>query len=256
MAKRSGIVEKSYLLGVPVPQQTKTYTPIPHLYAMDITLKKLSDKNFILLDEIYRCNNSGLIAQGNYILSYSTDEDLNMMVGWSNSYDKSCRFRFIVGAYIKESKSYMISGTLGTWDKVHRGNADKLTIEQIEHQVNNANKYYQQLVNDKNVMKTVAIDMKIMSIALGEIYLKYNLITDEQVSMIKQIVSKDPKSVTNLWQFYNAIVISLQKSHPKNWIDQQISIHYYICNSFNIVNQTLKFEEDVNDEKVEELLVE
>ena len=36
----------------------------------------------------------------------------------------------------------------------------------------------------------------------------------------------------SLWQLYNGITLSLQKSHPKTWMDQQRMIHWLVMSDY------------------------
>ena len=58
MAKRTGLVEKDYIISSPIPQQTKTYTPIPHKFIIDTVLNSLTDKGFAVNTELYVSNHT------------------------------------------------------------------------------------------------------------------------------------------------------------------------------------------------------
>ena len=63
---------------------------------------------------------------------------MKMMVAWANSYDKSMRFKFAVGAYLMSSESCMLAEHVGFWNRKHTGTADKETADMIEGQLNKA----------------------------------------------------------------------------------------------------------------------
>lgn len=229
---------KQYLIDAPLPEQTKTYTVIPHKFIIDTTMEELAAKNFLVECEDYRCNMHAQVAQGTYCLNYSGDQELSMMFAWSNSYDKSMRFRCAIGAMVKLSGSKIISAQMGTWDRRHTGTADQETREQIRHQVENASYYYDQLIHDKNVMLGINVNKTVAAGVLGVIYADKKLLTTEQIAIVRKEMGKSSYQYNgdkdSLWWFYNHIILSLQKSHPSTWMDQQRLIHMFICEEFGI----------------------
>ena len=268
MSKRIGLSTKEYLISAALPEATDTYTVIPHELVMAKTEEILKARGFIINKEMYKCNKGAKVAQGIYHLAYGDDPEMSMMVAWNNSYDKTRRFKFAVGGYSSESMNCYLSKNIGNWDRKHTGTADIETEETIIAQLDKANNYYAQLVSDKEKMKSISISMLKACEVVGTLFIDKGMLTTEQMSVIKAEY-KTPSfnynaSEDSLWTFYNHISLSLQRSHPKSWMDQQRLIHWFLCNEFSIptltfdsepveeVETIVEFEKRSMEEKVEE----
>jgi hypothetical protein len=231
-----------YLTGIPLPVHADTYTVISHENVMDYTKTALINAGFTIEREEYRATADGQIAQGVYRLHYGTDQELSMMLAWTNSYNKQVRFKCGVGAYINTNGTVMVCGEMGNWARKHTGTADTETIATITDQVSNAHMYYNQLVSDKNVMQTISMTKRKQAQLLGILFAEYQILTTEQASIVRQQMDK-PSYVfadnNSLWAFYNYVTLALQQSHPKTWMEDQRILHYFInsVNNFPVCSQ-------------------
>lgn len=240
MPKRVGMTTKEHLISAPLPTQTDTYTVIAHEFVINKTREILDRKGFDIIHELYRCNDRADVAQGVYHLKFegNPDPEMGMMFAWSNSYDKSMRFKCAVGGYLNSSKSIIISGQLGSWSRKHSGTADTEASDMIISQIENAESYYKQLVEDKAIMKTIIVSKRERAELTGRIYLENELLTGEQLGIVREQYRKptfDYNSPNDsLWNMYNAMILALQKAHPKTWMDQQRMIHHFLTSHFDI----------------------
>jgi hypothetical protein len=238
-----------YLTGIPLPVHADTYTVISHENVMDYTKTALINAGFTIEREEYRATADGQIAQGVFRLHYGTDQELSMMLAWTNSYNKQVRFKCGVGAYINTNGTVMVCGDMGSWARKHTGTADTETIATITEQVTNAHMYYNQLVSDKNVMQTISMTKRKQAQLLGILFAEYQILTTEQASIVRQQMDK-PSYVfadnNSLWAFYNYITLALQQSHPKTWMEDQRILHYFInsVNNFPVCSQSAQVPED------------
>jgi len=231
MPRKTQDCTKAHLLSVALPTHADTYTVISHEFVINYSYQALAAAGFIVVDEEYRCNADGQIAQGVYKLNYNSDPELSMMFAWTNSYNKQVKFRCGIGAYINKTGTVMTSGDIGTWIRKHMGTADTDTKKTIDNQVQNANMYYDQLVLDKASMENIILNKRRQAQMLGILFAEYDILSTEQVNIVKQLMKKPTFSFTNtdsLWQFYNYVTVSLQESHPKTWMEDQRILHYFI----------------------------
>lgn len=239
MAKRAVTATKEFLVAAPLPTyEGDTYTVIPHEFVIQETVKNLAAQGFKVKQELYRCNQNANIAQGIYHLDYADDPEMGMMFAWSNSYDKSMRFKCAIGGYVFICSNGMVSGDMGTWGRKHTGSADSETIETIQGQIGKAKQYYKQLVHDKETMKDIMISETVRAQLIGRLYLEEDLLNTEQLTLIKHQIhtpkydyNADPKS---LWTLYNHITLSLHKAHPKDWLDHQRLVHWFFTQEYGI----------------------
>ena len=220
----------------------------------------LSNYGYEIVSELYRCNQDAQVAQGVYHIKYSTDDDLGLLFAWSNSYDKSMRFRCSVGAYMHQSLSSIIPGNIEVWDRKHTGDADTQVKATIEAQIENAIAVYEDLVKAKDKMKLIPVDTHTRAELIGRFYLLNEVITSEQISTIKGEIKKPTYVVepeNSLWDLYTKVIFALQKSHPKNWMEQQRMVHYLVCHEFQITDPEVAdlAEDDQDSSSTEEVPV-
>lgn len=240
MPKRTGSVTKELLINAPLPQATATYTVIPHDFVISSVEQELKAAGLEIEQELYKATDSAQVASGVIHLKQGEDQEMRMMFAWANSYDKSMRFKCAIGGYLPQSGSILVSGNMGSWGRKHTGSAAQQTLETIKHQIHSADMYYTELINDKAVMKNVLVPERRKAEVLGILYFEHGLLTGEQLGIIKQ-QHKNPSFSYNadkdsLWTLYCHVIYSLQRSHPKNWLDQQRLIHFFMTDIFDIYN--------------------
>jgi hypothetical protein len=231
MPKKIQECTMAQLISVPLPQHAATYTVISHQFVIDYAKQQLTTAGFIIVDEEYRCTADGQIAQGVYKLNFNSDPELSMMFAWTNSYNKQVKFKCVVGAYINNTGSVMISGEVGSWVRKHMGTADVETKDVIDNYIINANLYYDQLCVDKAVMETITLNRRRQAQMLGILFAEYSILTTEQASLVRDQMKKSTHVFSNsdsLWAFYNHVTSALQLSHPRTWMEDQRILHMFI----------------------------
>ena len=231
MPKKIQNTTKGHLVSVPLPNHGASYTVISHQFVIDYAYQALANAGFGIVDEEYRCTADGQIAQGIYKLNFNNDPELSMMFAWTNSYNKQVKFKCVVGAYINNSGSVMISGEVGSWVRKHTGTADTEVKATIDDYITNAYMYYTQLCSDKAVMETISLNRRRQSQLLGVLFAEYEILTTEQASVVRDQMKKPYHVFANtdsLWAFYNYVTNALQSSHPKTWMEDQRILHYFI----------------------------
>lgn len=239
MAKRIGTTTKEHLISAPLPTyEGDSYTVIPHEFVIKEALTSLGSQGFEIKNETYRCNHNADIAQGIYYLNYADDEEMGMMFAWSNSYNKTMKFKCAIGGYVFICSNGMVRGDMGSWGRKHTGSADQETIDTIHSQIINAKSYYTQLVHDKENMKQIILSDKATAELVGRLFVEQELLNTEQLSIIKQEI-KNPSyqysgDKNSLWHLYNHVTHSIKKSHPKDWLDHQRLTHWFFTQEFGM----------------------
>lgn len=238
MPKRTGTTTKEYLASIPLPTHGGRYTVISHKFIIDATLSELASKGLQVETELYRCSLDGNIATAVYHIKHEQDPELGMIFTWSNSYDKSMRFKCAIGAFVHTSKNLIIKKEMGSWGRKHTGVADMEALQTIQDQIANANVNFNRIIEDKEKMKLVTVSTQEAAEAVGRLYLEKELLTSEQMGIVKSQF-KAPKfdyvsSADSLWVFYNHISYALQRAHPKTWMDQQRLVNWFLCDKFGL----------------------
>jgi len=231
---------KDFVLNAALPPATATYTVISHKFVMDTVEDQLQLAGFEIEREMYKATTNGNVATGILRLKEGSDQEMRMMFAWSNSYDKTMRFKCAIGGYLPQSGSILVSGNMGNWGRRHTGTADQETFATIQHQISQAGTYYAQLIADKDAMKNIIVDERRRAEVLGILYFEHGLLGIQQTSIIKSELKRPSFNYTgdkdSLWALYCHIIYSLQKCHPKNWLDQQRLIHFFMCDIFDVNN--------------------
>jgi len=238
MAARASVTTKEYLSSVPLPTYQGKYTVISHQHIIDTTKKLLEDQGLVVDKELYKCSKDGDIAIGRYHIVDSQDPEMGMMFAWGNSYNKQMKFKCAIGAHLFVCDNGMIAGDLASYGRKHMGGALQECTDTIQYQIVNANNYYTQLISDKKNMKDVIVPEKVRAELLGRLLFEHRALTLNQAGEIYHEIEKPSFDYNadkdSLWTMYNHITLSLKKSHPKFWMDQQRQIHWFLCSEFGI----------------------
>ena len=257
MAVRAQNCTREYLGTIPLPNHADTYTVISHEFVISNTLEQLALHGFTIADEKYRANSDGSIAQGIYYLNYTKDPEVGMMFAWCNSYNKQMRFKCAIGGYVFICMNGVVAGDMASYTRRHTGTADSDTVKTIVDQISNADSYFDEIVKDKETMKKITLTERKQAELLGILYAEYEIITSEQLSVIKQQMDKPSYDynceVNSLWAFYNHVTYALKKSHPKDWMDDQRRLHLFIAMEFDLLNYDAEVSEDAEFNVVDPL---
>ncbi len=178
-----------------------------------------------------------------------------MMFAWSNSYNKTMRFKCGIGGYVFICMNGVVAGDMGSYSRRHSGSADADTIKTIIDQISNADEYFTQIVTDKEIMKNIILTERKQAELLGILYAEYEILTNEQISVVKNQMEKPSYDYNcdfnSLWAFYNHVTYALKKSHPKDWMEDQRKLHWFMAMEFDFVNYS--FTEEVELDLVDPL---
>jgi hypothetical protein len=240
MAVRTQDCTKEYLTSVALPTHAESYTVISHEFIINHTMEQLALHGFSVEKETYRANSDGSIAQGVYYLNYTKDPEVGLMFAWSNSYNKLMRFKCAIGGYVFICMNGVVAGDMGSWGRKHLGSADTETVKAIIEQISNADMHFDRIVADKDVMKKITITERKQAELLGILYAEYEILSSEQMSIVKQQMDKPSYDynceMNSLWAFYNHVTHALKKAHPRDWMDDQRKLHWFIAIEFDLVN--------------------
>lgn len=100
MEKQTYNSTKQALINVTIPEKSRTYKPISHQQLIDLTLESIHTSGFILDKETYSSAKEGNVANGKFTIKNVADEEMQLQIGWQNSYDKSLSLKFAIGTQI------------------------------------------------------------------------------------------------------------------------------------------------------------
>jgi len=108
---------KELIINAPVPVQTRTYKPVSHSQLIDLTLNSIEKAGFTLDKETYSSAGDGQVANGRFSISNVADTEMQLQIGWQNSYNKQLTLKFAIGTRIFICQNGCVSGDFGTFKK-------------------------------------------------------------------------------------------------------------------------------------------
>lgn len=265
MPVKTEFVTADYMRSVELPTHGGRYAVIPHGYLIDQTRAELKAAGFSIHTELYKTTQDGQIAQGVYHLDYGTDKDMGLMFAWSNSYNKSMRFKCAVGAHVFVCMNGVVSGGLGNYKRKHTGSARIEAQESIVSQISTAKSHYDGLIADKEMLKHVSITAKEQGAIVGELFLDKEILTLTQLGIIKREL-KNPSyqynwNMDSAWALYNHITAALKDSHPSYYLRDHEYVHNYFVDRFGSLQSSpldmpANFDEDEEEFREEEPMLE
>lgn len=238
-----------------LPNHGGRYAVVTHGDVIDSVKSRLSLAGFTITKEEYRSTYDGQVAQGVYHLDYAGDPDMGMMFAWSNSYNKTMRFKCAVGAYVFICANGVVRGDMGSYSRKHSGTALQDVIAQIDNQIVHAKEHYDTLVHDKEMLKNITLTSRLKGKILGELFAHDEILTLTQVGIVKREMDKPTHNynsdVNSAWTMYNHITFALKESHPSSFMKDHQRVHGYFVDAFGqlvtTTNQLVDPEEEDNE---------
>jgi hypothetical protein len=221
------------MLSIPLPEKTKTYTPIAHMHIVNRVRSEIRNAGFSIEAESFKCSQDGMVALGSMMINYKDDPKLVLAANFVNSYNKQFAFRFSLGGVDKTTGSYMIldDNTYGSYKRVHKGAADLLAEGKIQETINGAGAYWKELLDSADLLSAYSVGLKSAYSYAAELFFKDDAILNTmQLNTIKTLFKAhaDKTVFINLYDFHNIIGQALQDSHPSEWLDHQTKLHSYL----------------------------
>ena len=239
------------LRDVTLPTHGGRYAVVPHGEIIDIVKAGLTAAGFGITKTEYKMTTDGQVAQGVYHLNYLSDKNMGMMFAWSNSYNKTMRFKCGIGGYVFVCANGVLNGDLGNYSRKHSGTALQDVIAQIDNQIAHAKEHYDSLVYDKNMLQNIILTPKDKGRILGELFAYDEILTLTQVGIVKREIDKPTHKYSNnpdsAWDMYNHITLALKESHPGTYMKDHQRVHQYFVDAYgNLV--TTQFVNNVDPE--------
>jgi len=235
---------REMLANTPVPQQTRSYKPVSHEQLMDLTLESIYAAGFELDKEVYTASTDGLVANGRFTISNVADRDMQLQVGWQNSYNRQVSLKFAIGARIFICQNGCVSGDYGAFKKKHIGEVQTFAPNAITDYIKAAGDAFRRLQQDRDVMKNIEITATRKAELIGQLYIEKEIINSLQLNIIKSEIKKptfDYDCENSLWELYQHTTYALKQQHPGSWMNSHIDTHEFFVNEAGIlVDKTIQ----------------
>jgi hypothetical protein len=202
---------------IPVPETTRSYTPVTHGELSDLLAKKAE----ILLPEFsHHKSQFGLARGGQQLFGIHSfrngSTDLALSIGFRNSYDKSLSVGVAVGASVLVCDNLALSGDI-TLMRKHTTNVEADLESLIITAIMKSRTAFHQVKADAHDMQQLPLRDDEAYRLIGLMYGK-GVISPRQIPVVKREWLK-PSHVEfrerTLWSFYNAITEALKSTPPR-----------------------------------------
>lgn len=245
MSTENYSVTKQILLNAELPQQTKTYKPISHEQLMDLTLESIQGAGFELGTELYSSARNGNIANGRYTIKNVADSEMELQIGWQNSYDKSLTLKFAIGTRIMICQNGCVSGDYGAFKKKHVGEIQQFTPSAITEYIKSAGEAFRRMQEERDAMKNIEITRKTKAELIGRMIIDEQFIQSTQLNIIDRELNKpthDYGAPDSLWELYNFTTFAMKEIHPSLWMQNHQQAHSFFVSEAGILTQPINIE--------------
>lgn len=230
---------KGMLLAAPLPQQTKTYKPISHEQLMDLTLESIHQAGFSLDQELYTSAREGKVANGKFTIKNVADSEMQLQIGWQNSYDKSLSLKFAIGTKIFICQNGCVSGDYGAFKKKHVGEIQTFTPQAITEYIKGAGDAFRRMQDEREAMKGIEISKRTQAELIGRMIIEEKFIESTQLNIIRKELEHPTHNYgaeNSLWELYQFTTFSMKEVHPSLWMGNHIEAHKFFTEAANIVS--------------------
>lgn len=244
-------------LSAAVPAATDTYAPIPNSYFLETIPNLINSKTYL------RTTGSRVYTNflGTQLVSFTDVVDnrregeqgeIRMMFGSRNSYDKSRSAALAVGATVMICGNGMISGDMMTFRRKHTGSiATELDVK-VDVAIENMVTGFDRILVEVDIMKNFNLTRKQKAEILGVMYFEENMVSPNQLSIIKEELIRSPHfSGNTLWDLYNNVTESLKRSHPFSHIENHVRLHKFMSQIAGIDEEPEVTAEEIYNENQE-----
>jgi len=233
---------RGMLLAAPVPQQTRTYKPVSHAQLMDLTLESIHQAGFTLDQERYTSAREGKVANGKFTIKNVADSEMQLQIGWQNSYDKSLSLKFAIGTRIFICENGCVSGDYGAFKHKHVGEIQTFTPQAITDYILDAGEAFARMQSERESMKQIVLDRRAQAELIGRMIIDEQFIESTQLNIIKRELEKPTHNYgaeNSLWELYQFTTFSMKEVHPSLWMNNHIDAHAFFLDAAGLVTKPI-----------------
>jgi len=232
---------KQLLINTPLPAQTRTYKPVSHEQLIDLALEGIQQAGFELTSERYGAAKEGNIANAWYRIGNVADKEMQLQLMWQNSYDKTKKLDFAIGAMVLVCTNGMMSfRAMDAFRKKHVGEIQTMAPQKIAEYIKHSAEVFMALQADRDEMKQVQVDRKIAAELIGRMYIEQEFIESTQLNIIKRELNKptfDYNAAGSLWELYNYTTYAIGAIHPARWMDDHMAAHKFFVEAAEMMTK-------------------
>jgi hypothetical protein len=220
-------VTRETIQSIPIPAQTDSYMPVPHIQLID-TLSTIGQD--LLNEYTLESQTLALARDGKQLfafLSFKTgDRETALSFAFRNSYDKSMSIGFAAGMSVFICDNLALTGDIVVMKK-HTKNVFKEIENSAITTLYKARGNYQGLLADKDKMKTQLLTDDNAFRAMGLLFGK-GILSPRQLPVVLkewQKPSHDEFQEKNVWSLYNAVTEVMKTAPPLEVMERTVNLH-------------------------------
>jgi hypothetical protein len=237
---------RGLIINADIPQETRTYKPITHGSLIDLTLNSIEKAGFTLDKETYSMAQGGAIANGQFSIRNVADKEMQLQIGWQNSYNKSLSLKFAIGARIFICQNGMVHGDMGSFKKKHQGSVQEFTPNAISEYIKQAGDTFQQMQTEREAMKQIEMTKRVKAELIGRMLIEEQFISSTQMNIMARELENPTHNYgapDSMWELYNYATFAMKELHPSIRMNNHIKAHNFFVNeSGGFVNTTIQQE--------------
>jgi len=238
--KEYNLITKDQLLLAEIPKQTATYKPVSHQQLIDLSLEGIHKAGFEVARESYECIRHGQVASGTYLLKGLEDSEMQMQCLWENSYDKSMKLKFIMGAMVLVCTNGMISmRAMGNFTHKHLSDVQEISPLIIPELVKSSGEVFQGLQGERDVLKSIQISKKDQAELVGRMFIEQDFLTSAQLNIIKRELlhpTHDYRAPQTMWELYQFTTYSIG-GFNSTWIADHVKAHDFFMAEAELITE-------------------
>lgn len=223
-------VTKDIILATELPQQTRSYKPVSHQSLIDLTMEGLDKAGFTLDKELYTSANGGKLATARYTITNVADNEMQLQLGWQNSYDKTASLKLAIGVNVLICQNGCVHGDFGSFKKKHVGDIQTLTPEKFKDFILGAGDVFQTIQQDRDLLKNIYMSDRVKAELLGRMFIEDEIIGAHQLSIIKkelQAPTYDYNAKDSAWELYQYCTYAAIHEHPIKYFKTHADLHTF-----------------------------
>lgn len=208
--------------GPALPEETRSYKPVANARLIERVRAITSD--YLGKEPVSygaKLNGTGDQMFGS-ILYANGSEDMQMQIGFRNSYDKSMPVGLTAGASVIVCANGMFVGEIMTVRK-HTTNVWRDIEAMVEKFCETIVPNYERIQYKRTAMKANRVSDNGAAQCLGEMFMIDEVLTTPMMNIAKKEwlkPSHDEFNDRNAWSLYNACTEALKKSHPSEMMER------------------------------------
>ena len=222
------------IVATKVPAQTNRYKPVSHSQLIDLTLGGIESSGFKLDKQIYTQAGDGQVANGRYTISNIADSEMQIQIGWQNSYNKQVSLKFAIGIHVFICANGMVNGDMGTFKRKHVGDIQEFTPQSITEYIKSAGDSFREMQIQREMMKQVELTKRQQGELIGRMVVEEGFISSSEMNIIRKELQRPTHNYgaeSSLWELYQHTTFSMKETHPVNWMSDHISAHSFFVNA-------------------------